>query len=53
MTIAWRLRTEFDKHNHLFLGKVDTGYVVDTYICTCGHTKFITKYPEQRLSYVC
>ena len=51
--IAWRLTTEFDKQKHLFFDKIQTGYVVETYICTCGHTSFITKHPKQKLNYIC
>jgi len=51
--IAWKLTTKFDKERHLFFEKIETDYIVETYICSCGHTDFITKYPEQKLKYVC
>ena len=51
--IAWKLTTEFDKQRHLFFEKIQTDYIVETYICSCGHTDFITKHPEQKLKYIC
>jgi len=53
MIISWKLTTDFDKQRHLFFDKIETGYIVETYICSCGHTDFITKCPEQKLNYIC
>ena len=51
--ISWKLRTDFDKQKHLFSGKVETEYIIETYICACGHTKFIIKNSAQKIDYVC
>jgi len=51
--IAWKLTTDFDKQRHLFFEKIKTDYIVETYICNCGHTDFITTHPEKSLKYIC
>ena len=53
MMIAWKLITDFDKQRHLFFKKIETDYILETYICSCGHRDFIIKYPEQKLDYIC
>jgi len=51
--VAWKLTTNFDKQRHLFFETIETDYIVETYICSCGYTDFIIKYPEQELKYIC
>ena len=51
--IAWKLTTDFDKQRHLFFEKIKTDYIVETYICNCGHTNFITTHTEKSLKYIC
>lgn len=51
--IEWKLTTDFDKQRHLFFEKIETDYIVETYICSCGHTDFIIKHPEQKPKYIC
>lgn len=51
--IAWKLTTDFNEQRHLFFEKVETDYVVETYMCSCGHKDFIIKHSEQKLDYMC
>jgi len=51
--IAWKLTTDFDKQKHLFFEKAETGYIIETYLCSCGNTDFIIKNPQQKLNYAC
>ena len=47
--IAWKLTTDFNEQRHLFYQKIETDYVIESYICTCGHTDFIIKHQKQNL----
>lgn len=51
--IAWKLTTDFDEQRHLFFEKIKTDYIVESYLCSCGHIDFIIKYPKQELKYIC
>lgn len=51
--VSWKLTNRFDTLNHLFSNKIDTDYIVETYICICGHHECIIKDPYQVLGYVC
>ena len=51
--VAWKLTTDFDAERHLFFEKIKTDYVVETYVCSCGVTDFITKHPSQQMGYIC
>ena len=51
--IAWKLTTDFNEQRHLFYQKIETDYVIESYICTCGHTDFIIKHQEQDIKFQC
>ncbi len=51
--IAWKYTTDFDMQKHLFFGEIKTGYMIEAYICSCGHSEFIVKSPQSRLDYTC
>jgi len=51
--IAWKLTTDFDTQRHLFTKKIVTGYVTESYICSCGHVECVVKHPKQNIIYVC
>jgi len=51
--VAWKLTTDFDAERHLFFEKIETDYVVETYVCSCGVTDFITKHSNQKMTYIC
>lgn len=51
--ISWKLTTNLDKQENFFLEKIDRGYIMETYICSCGSTNFIIKHPNQKLNYTC
>jgi len=51
--LAWRLTTDFNKVKHLFTGELTLDYFVETYVCSCGYTKFILKYRNQEIDYMC
>ncbi len=51
--IAWQLSTGFDKQQHLFRDKIETGYIVEAYVCSCEHVDFLIKDPKQSLNYSC
>ena len=51
--IPWKLSTNFNHQRHLFYNKVDTDYIIETYICTCGHESFIVCNANQELDYIC
>jgi len=53
MMIAWKLTTDFNEQRHLFFEKIETDYIIESFICSCGHTDFITKHPQQELKYIC
>lgn len=38
---------------HLLYKKIDTAYMIEAFICRCGHKDFIIKEERQRLDYVC
>jgi len=51
--LPWKLVTEFDKEKHLFSDIVKTNYVVNTFICSCGHIEFIVADASQTIDYTC
>jgi len=51
--VSWRLRTDFNKECHLFVDKLLTDYVVETYVCSCGEYSFIVKHQDQQIDYQC
>jgi len=51
--MAWKLTTDFDKQRQLFFKKITTDYVIQTYICSCGHTEFIVMQSNEELEYSC
>ena len=51
--VSWRLVTKFDDIRHLFSDVIQTDYLVETYICSCGENKFIVKHQDQRIDYQC
>jgi hypothetical protein len=51
--ISWKLTTDFDKQRHLFFEKIETGYIIQSYICSCGYNHFIVKHSSQSISYRC
>jgi hypothetical protein len=51
--ISWKLTTDFNEERHLFSNKINTDYIVETYICSCGHKHFITRHAYQNTSYQC
>jgi len=53
MSIPWRFTTDFDDQQHLFYEKIETGYLLEAFTCSCGHTDFAIKHPKQNIKYVC
>jgi len=51
--VSWRLTVDLDKQQQLFYGKLSTNYVVDAFVCSCGHTEFAIKDKKQDISYSC
>ena len=51
--ISWKLTVDFDKQRHLFYEKLFTDYVVDAFLCSCGHTELIIRDQEQAVVYRC
>ncbi len=50
--ISWKLTTSINETYNLFLD-LDLPYLVETYICQCGHTEFIIKDKHQTIDYSC
>jgi len=51
--LAWRLTTDFNKEKHLFTDTLTLDYFVETYVCSCGYTKFILIYRNQEIDHIC
>jgi len=51
--ISWKLTVDLDTQQQLFYQKLLTNYVVDTFICSCGHTEFAIKDKKQEIAYRC
>jgi len=51
--VSWRLVSKFDDVHHLFSDVIQTDYLVETYICSCGENKFIIKHKGQKIDYQC
>ncbi len=50
---SWKLTVSLDNQRQLFHKKLSTNYAIDAFICSCGHTEFIIKDPEQTIAYQC
>jgi len=50
---SWKLTVDFDSQQHLFHKKLSTDYVIDAFICSCGHTDFVVRDREQTVAYRC
>ena len=51
--VSWRLTVDLDKQQQLFYGKLSTNYVVDAFVCSCGHTEFAIRGKDQSIPYAC
>ncbi len=45
--------TPMNSTRHLFTGVVELDYLIESYSCRCGATKFIIKQPHQECAHVC
>ena len=53
MNTPWRLTIPFDDKRHLFYGKIKTGYKIEAFYCSCGHTESVIKNAKQNIGYIC
>ena len=51
--IAWKLRDDFNAHRHLFYNTIDTDYMIEVYLCGCGHKEFVITYEGQEIDFTC
>ncbi len=50
---SWKLTSDFNSQKHLFFKKVQTDYLIDTFICSCSYVECVVKHPGQVVNYRC